>query len=111
MVKRYELTDRQWYAIADLLPGKPGDRGRTGADNRAFVNGVLWVLRSGARWSELPARYGPSCWLWRARRPSRQRRREMREQRGSGRSWCEADFQAASGIRDEKLNTAGQPLH
>ena len=58
MVKRYELTQRQWDALAPLLPGKAGDRGRTGADNRAFLNGVLWVLRSGARWSDLPARYG-----------------------------------------------------
>ncbi len=58
MVKRYELTDRQWEAIRDLLPGKLGDPGRTGKDNRAFVNGVLWVLRSGARWSDLPPRYG-----------------------------------------------------
>jgi putative transposase len=58
MVKRYELTQRQWDTLAPLLPGKAGDRGRSGADNRAFVNGVLWVLRSGARWSDLPARYG-----------------------------------------------------
>ncbi len=41
-----------------LLPGKAGDPGRTGADNRLFVNGVLWVLRSGAHWPDLPERYG-----------------------------------------------------
>ena len=58
MAKRYELTDRQWQRISDLLPGKAGDPGRTGADNRLFVNGVLWVLRSGAHWHDLPARYG-----------------------------------------------------
>ncbi len=58
MAKRYELTDRQWSAICDLLPGKAGDPGRSGEDNRAFVNGVLWVLRSGARWQDLPGRYG-----------------------------------------------------
>ena len=58
MAKRYEVTDRQWEVLRDLLPGKAGDRGRTALDNRAFVNGVLWVLRSGARWSDLPARYG-----------------------------------------------------
>jgi transposase len=58
MVKRYELSDGQWQLIADLVPGKPGDPGRTGADNRLFVNGVLWVLRSGARWQDLPERYG-----------------------------------------------------
>ncbi len=56
--KRYELTDGQWERIAPLLPGKTTDPGRTGADNRLFVNGVLWVLRSGAHWHDLPERYG-----------------------------------------------------
>jgi len=58
MVKRYELTDSQWERIAPLLPGKAGDPGRSGSDNRLFVNGVLWVLRSGAHWHDLPDRYG-----------------------------------------------------
>ena len=58
MVKRYELNESQWQRIAELLPGKAGDPGRTGADNRLFVNGVLWVLRSGAHWQDLPERYG-----------------------------------------------------
>ena len=58
MAKRYELSDVQWQRIWDLLPGKVGDPGRTGADNRLFVNGVLWVLRSGAHWQDLPERYG-----------------------------------------------------
>jgi len=58
MVKRYDLSDAQWRRIEGLLPGKVGDPGRTGADNRVFVDGVLWVLRSGARWQDLPERYG-----------------------------------------------------
>jgi transposase len=58
MAKRYELSDAQWDRISDFLPGKPGDPGRTGRDNRRFVNGVLWVLRSGARWQDIPERYG-----------------------------------------------------
>lgn len=58
MVKRYELSDAQWERIEDLLPGKAGDPGRRGSDNRLFVNGVLWVLRSGAHWHDLPERYG-----------------------------------------------------
>ena len=57
MAKRYELSDAQWARIAELLPGKQGDRGRTAKDNRIFVDGVLWVLRSGARWSDLPLNF------------------------------------------------------
>jgi len=58
MVKRYELSDGQWERVKDLLPGKVGDPGRSGRDNRQFVDGVLWVLRSGAHWHDLPERYG-----------------------------------------------------
>ena len=57
-VKRYELGEAQWKRIAPLLPGKAGDPGPTGSDNRLFVNGCLWVLRSGAHWCDLPERYG-----------------------------------------------------
>jgi putative transposase len=58
MAKRYELNDWQWARIAGMLPGKKSIPGRTAKDNRLFVNGVLWVLRSGAQWDELPERYG-----------------------------------------------------
>jgi len=57
-IKRYELSEAQWSRIASLVPGKTADPGRTGADNRLFVNGCLWVLRSGAHWCDLPERYG-----------------------------------------------------
>jgi putative transposase len=56
--KRYELSEAQWARIAAMLPGKATDPGRSGGDNRLFVNGVLWVLRSGAHWHDLPERYG-----------------------------------------------------
>ena len=55
---RYELSDVQWNRIKDTLPGRLEHVGRTAADNRQFVSGVLWVLRSGARWHDLPERYG-----------------------------------------------------
>ena len=58
VVKRYELSEAQWVRIAPMLPGKASDPGRTAADNRLFVNAVLWVLRSGAFWQHLPERYG-----------------------------------------------------
>ena len=57
-IGRYELSDVQWERIKDLLPGRLESVGRTAADNRVFVNGVLWVLRSGALWHDLPERYG-----------------------------------------------------
>jgi len=57
-IKRYELSASQWTKIASLLPGKIGAPGRSGSDNRLFVNGCLWVLRSGAHWRDLPDRYG-----------------------------------------------------
>jgi len=58
MPSRYELSDVQWERIKDQLPGRKEHVGRTAADNRIFVNGVLWVIRSGARWQDLPERYG-----------------------------------------------------
>lgn len=54
---RHELSDDQWLAIKDLLPGKKSDPGRTAAGNRRFVNAVLWVARTGAPWRDLPARF------------------------------------------------------
>jgi transposase len=58
MTSRDDLTAAQWRQIEAISPGKAGDRGRTAADHRTFVNGVMWGLRSGARWQHLPARYG-----------------------------------------------------
>ena len=58
MMRRYEISDAQWERIAGMLPGKEGDVGRTAKDNRQFVNGVLWVLRSGAPWADMPKHYG-----------------------------------------------------
>ena len=58
MEGRYELSKAQFELIADLLPGKAGDRGRTAVDNHLFINGVMWVLRSGSFWRDMPARYG-----------------------------------------------------
>jgi transposase len=52
-----ELQEEQWALIAPLLP-PPKARGRPRADDRRTINGILWVLRSGARWRDLPRRYG-----------------------------------------------------
>ena len=55
---RYEVSTSQWGRIEGFLPGRPGHVGVTAKDNRNFVNGVLWVPRSGAQWKDLPASYG-----------------------------------------------------
>jgi putative transposase len=55
---RLVLRDDQWGRICRLLPGKAGDRGRTGEDNRRFVEGVLWMARTGAPWRDLPPEFG-----------------------------------------------------
>jgi putative transposase len=64
MNRRHELTDARWDRIEDLLPGKAGDPGRTAADNRAFVNAVLFVLKTGVPWPDLPARFGRHNTVW-----------------------------------------------
>ncbi len=55
---RHCLSDAQWARIAPLVPGKDGDPGRHGRDNRLFVEAVLWVARTGAPWRDLPAEFG-----------------------------------------------------
>jgi transposase len=57
-MSRYEITDEQWGFIEPLLPGREGDPGGRGADNRLFVNAVVWIARTGAPWRDLPARFG-----------------------------------------------------
>ncbi len=55
---RLVLRDHQWERMAPHLPGKPGDPGRSGADNRLFVEAVLWLARTGSPWRDLPDRFG-----------------------------------------------------
>jgi transposase len=55
---RRELTDVQWKRIDRLVQGKKGDKGRAGEDNRLFVDAVLWILRTGAPWRDLPPEFG-----------------------------------------------------
>ena len=56
--KRYDLSAAQWGRVESFLPGRADWVGVTAKDNRTFVNGVLWVLRSGAQWKDLPPGYG-----------------------------------------------------
>src|SRR5262245_21159279 len=53
---RYELADYEWVAIKPMLPNKP--RGVPRANDRRVLNGIFWVLRSGAPWRDLPETFG-----------------------------------------------------
>ena len=56
-MRRYELTDRQWDAIKERLPCQPGYKGKQ-ADNRLFMNAVMYVAKCGIPWRDLPERFG-----------------------------------------------------
>lgn len=58
MVGRGELTDQAWEQIKPWLPGN-GRRGGQWGEHRQVINGILWKLRTGAPWRDLPERYGP----------------------------------------------------
>jgi len=58
METRGDLTDEQWAQISPLLPQR-ATTGRPPTEHRKMLNGMLWVLRTGAPWRDLPKRYGP----------------------------------------------------
>jgi transposase len=72
-VRRHEVTAAQWQQLkpllAELVPRKP-KTGRPNLDHRRILNGILWKLKTGAPWRDLPARYGPwstvysRFWRW-----------------------------------------------
>jgi transposase len=55
---RGDLTNAQWARLEPLLPPKKPKTGRINHDHRKIVNGILWILRTGAPWYDLPRRYG-----------------------------------------------------
>jgi transposase len=57
-MRRFGLRDDQWERIKDLLPGREGSVGVTAADNRLFVDAVLYRYRTGMPWRDLPERFG-----------------------------------------------------
>ena len=61
MARREELTDQKWFLIAPLFEkaDEIQTRGRPARPAREVLNGVLWILRSGARWADLPDRFPP----------------------------------------------------
>ena len=60
---RHRLTDEQWKMIADLFPAsKP--TGRPSRERRAIVDGILWILRTGSPWRDLPEALGSWSTAW-----------------------------------------------
>jgi putative transposase len=55
---KQELDDRVWALMEAHLPGKASDPGRTGQNNRLFVEAIFWLARTGAHWRALPAHFG-----------------------------------------------------
>jgi len=56
--ERFVITDRSWSLISPLLPGTSRDRGVTAKDNRLFLEAVLWKVRVGGPWRDLPPGFG-----------------------------------------------------
>ena len=54
---RFDLSDEEWAVIEPLLP--KGGRGPKRVDDRRVLNGIFYILRTGAPWRDLPERYGP----------------------------------------------------
>jgi transposase len=61
---RHRLTDEQWRRIEHLIPGKPGDPGRSGNDNRLFVDAIVWMARTGTPWRDLSPCFGKWNSVW-----------------------------------------------
>ncbi|WP_025731892.1 IS5 family transposase, partial [Carnimonas nigrificans] len=57
MVERYAVPDHQWDMIADIV-SPPQKMGRPRRDDRLMLNGIFWILCSGAQWRDLPERFG-----------------------------------------------------
>jgi transposase len=58
-MKRHEVTDEQWEVIQPILPKRTAKTGRPPSDPRLMLNGILWILRTGSPWRDLPERFGP----------------------------------------------------
>jgi transposase len=56
--RRHDISDRAWETIEPHLMGRKGTWGGNARDNRGFINAVMWVLRTGAPWRDLPEDYG-----------------------------------------------------
>jgi transposase len=96
----YELTNYEWAAIKPMLPNKP--RGVPRVNDRRVLNGIFWVLRSGAPWRDLPDNFGPytTCYNrfvgWRL---------EPHHERAGHRSWASVQMIDTSIVRVHQHGT------
>jgi transposase len=59
MQRRHALSEEQWAQLSPLLPSEVGRVARPAKSNRVMVEGMVWILRTGAPWRDLPKRFGP----------------------------------------------------
>ena len=72
-IHRHDLSDELWLQLKPYLPGSKGNLGRRGNDNRLLLNAVLWKLRTGVPWRDIPPQYGKWNNVWRRFRTWRER--------------------------------------
>ena len=65
VMDRLVLSDADWDRISGLIIGRPDQKGSTGRDNRMFVEGVLWIVRTSSPWRDLPEAFGEWNSTWR----------------------------------------------
>lgn len=59
MMNRGDLSNEQWERLKPLLPPQKPRTGKPNNDHRTVLNGIIWILRTGAPWRDMPERYGP----------------------------------------------------
>jgi transposase len=73
-MSRHELTNTQWERIKPYLLKRRGGRGRPPADERTTLNGIIYVLKTGCAWMDMPKKYGSYATCWRKHRKYVQRK-------------------------------------
>ncbi|MBV9469098.1 MAG: transposase, partial [Abitibacteriaceae bacterium] len=64
-MSRHDLSDTQWQLIAPLIPAQKAGPGRKRSEDRKTLNGILYVLKTGCAWEDLPPEYGSDTTCWR----------------------------------------------
>ena len=64
MFSRHDISDADWDRIESLLPGRPGQHGGVGNDNRLFVDAIRYLAKTGIAWADLPTHFGKSNSIW-----------------------------------------------